>query len=84
MKRLYEFSYLISEELPKEEVENLQKDIDSFIMEEKGVFYTPPLSNQNRQIYQNKVLSKKPFYFEKKKGVAWLKTINFYLDSERA
>ena len=85
MRRLYEFSYLIPEDLPKEEVENLEKDINFFITEAKGVLYTPPSSSQdsqNKQVKKKEKEIKKPFYFEKKKGVAYLKTVNFYLDSE--
>jgi ribosomal protein S6 len=69
--RYYQLAYLISPELKKEEIENLQKDLTSFI-EKEGILdkvETP--------------LKRTLFYPIKKKTEAFLGAIYFYMESEK-
>jgi small subunit ribosomal protein S6 len=68
---LYEFTYLISPELSKEEIKSLQEKIKSLVIKEKGVLgkINPPVR-------------KRLAFKIKKEKEAFLDTITFSLDSE--
>ena len=70
--KLYELTYLISFNLPEEEVKLLQEKINSFIVENQGAL--DRIENIIKKRLANPI---------KKEGAAYLATLNLYLNPEK-
>ena len=70
--KLYELTYLITPDIPEEEINSFQKIINGFIQEEGGVLTEGKMP-----------LRKKLAYPIKKKGTAYLGILNFNLAPEK-
>ena len=70
--KLYELTYLISPELPEEELKSLQERINSLIQKEKGVLSGVKIP-----------IKKKLAYPIKKQREAFLTDLSFYLEPDK-
>ena len=70
--KLYELTYLISPELPEEELKSLQERINSLIQKEKGVLSGVKIP-----------IKKKLAYLIKKQREAFLTDLSFYLEPDK-